>query len=747
MQPGTAQPESSENDTPKNIQISVDVAPGEIIHITITGHGSGNLPETSISRSFPQPQDASKPKPPRFLSKIKRVRLVIGSKVLTLDEVLFSLVILVYLSTRLIGLTQFPIYFFTDEAIQTVQAADFVRDDFQNSDKEFLPTYFVNGNQYNLSLSVYLQVLPYILFGKSEPVTRGTAVLATVIGAICIGLIFRDIFKIKYWWLATLILSITPAWFLHSRTAFETALMVSMYIGFLYYYLKYRYINPGSLYAALVFAALTFYAYSPGQVVMAVTGVLLLISDIRYHWQNRKTGLIGLGVLALLAMPYIRFLVMHGAENYSHLQILGSYLTEPIPLSEKLSRYLSHYLQGLSPAYWYLPNPDDLGRHLMKGYGNLLRFTIPFAVLGFGICVKNIRSSKHRLILIAILAAPSGAALVGIGITRLLVFVVPAAMITSLGVWACLDWLEKHRLDPKVLALGLFIPLVAFNIYMLNDALTNGPVWYPDYGLGGMQYGARQVFRAAQDYLEQNPATHILLTSTWANGTDVVARFFLPDSSPIELGSIAGYLVEHKPLDRETLFIMTPQEFAAVNESGKFTNIQVEKTLPYPDGSPGFYFIRLNYVDNIDQVLADEKEARSELQTGEVAINDETVGVSYSMLDMGEIQNAFDHNDSTVIRSLEANPLVIDLTFPHATTIQGLIVKVGGVATAVRAFLHVEDSAAQRSFSIEVPETPLPKDAFLDFNEALAVERIHLEIESIQDGEPAHVHVWEITIK
>jgi len=520
-----------------------------------------------------------------------------------------------------------------------------------------------------------------------------------------------------------------------------------MYTAFLYFYLRYRYLAPRNLYLALVFGALTFYSYSPGQVIMAVTGVLLLISDFRYHWQNRKVGLFGLGLLVVLAAPYARFLITRGAENYRHLQILGSYWTEPLPLTEKLRLYISEYLRGLSPAYWFLPNNADLPRHLMKGYGNLLRPAFPFAILGLGICLKNIRSSMHRLVLIALIAAPTGAALVGIGITRLLVFVIPETLLITLGVIACLNWLGRHRLPEMALAFGLFIPLVAFNFYMLNDSLVNGPRWYSDYGLGGMQYGASQIFSEAQNYLKSQPQTHIILSPSWSNGTDVVARFFMADPLPIELGSIDGYLFEHKPLDPNTLFIMIPSEYKEMLASNKFTDIRLEKIMPFPDGTPGFYFVRLRYVDNIDAILEAEKEARVKLQTGYVTIDSQQVSIAYSMLDMGTIDNAFDGNTGTLIRSLEANPLVIELTFPQARETNGVTILVGGVATRITARLQLEGQDTAQTFQIQVPQTPLPREVYLDFGGPQQVASMHLEVLSVNDVAPAHIHIWEIKLK
>ena len=55
---------------------------------------------------------------------------------------LFVLGLAVYLLTRLNGLADWPIYFFTDEAVQTVMAEDFLHNGLRNYAGEFLPTYF-----------------------------------------------------------------------------------------------------------------------------------------------------------------------------------------------------------------------------------------------------------------------------------------------------------------------------------------------------------------------------------------------------------------------------------------------------------------------------------------------------------------------------------------------------------------------------------------------------------------------------
>ena len=94
-------------------------------------------------------------------------RRIFSGKFSSLDTRLFLLALLVFVLTRFIGLDRWPIYFFTDEAIQTVQAADLVQHGLRDAAGNLFPTYFANGAYLNLSVSVYAQVIPYLLFGYS----------------------------------------------------------------------------------------------------------------------------------------------------------------------------------------------------------------------------------------------------------------------------------------------------------------------------------------------------------------------------------------------------------------------------------------------------------------------------------------------------------------------------------------------------------------------------------------------------
>lgn len=680
-----------------------------------------------------------------------------------LPEILFGLSLAVYLSTRLIGLTRFPIYFFTDEAAQTVLAADFVRDGLRNGEKELLPTFFKNGSYYNLGTSVYLQILPYLIFGKSVFVTRAVSVFVSLLAAVSVGLTLRNFTQARYWWSGALLLSLAPAWFLHSRTAFETVEFVSLYAMALYAYLLYRLRSSRYLYLTLVLAALAFYTYSPGQLVVTATALLLLLLDAQYHWQNRRVVGRGLLLALVLGLPYLRFQVSHPFAALEHLHLLDSYWLQPLSIGEKLRRFAGIYLDGLDPRYWFLPNDRALPRHLMKGYGHLPILFSPFLGLGLWLAIRNLSQPQYRVLLVALLAGPLSSALVGVGITRLLVLVVPFVLFTALGLEQTLAWLEgaiawlqrrgvgpvsgwvgRRQLLQVVVALSLFFALSAACFWLLRDSLTNGPTWFKDYGMGGMQYGAQQAFAAAKTYLERHPQTKIIFSPTWANGTDVLARFFLGDPLSLELGSIRGHIERQLPLTQDMLFVVTPEEYQEIIANEKFDGVQVEQTLPYPDGRVGFYFLRLRYSNKAAAIFEVEASQRRQLQQADVQLDGQSVQVRYSFLDMGEIYQVFDNDRFTFVRTAEANPLVIDLLFPQPRELRGLTLIIGSAEVEITAETSLTPGVHRRQFTLRAKGSLEQPQVHLDFNQTVSAQQLNIKVLDLSDQYPAHVHLWEI---
>jgi len=665
-----------------------------------------------------------------------------------LDALLFLLALALFLATRLWGLERFPITFFGDEAIQSVTAADLIAHGFRGPYGELLPTYFENGGAFNLSVSVYLQVIPHALFGFSIFVTRLTSVLIALTAVAAVALILRDGLRVRPWWLGALVLSITPAWFLHSRTALETVIAVSFYAWFLYCYLRYRSgTRPLWLFAAVVAAALAFYSYSPMQVVVVSTTALLLLSDARFHRRHARTLLGGLALAALLSLPYLRFLHQHGFDGARHLRVLDSYLVDAdLGTSEKLGRFMDEYARGLSPRYWYDPNEgQDLLRHRMKGYGNLLLATLPFLVAGLAVCLVRIRSSAHRAVVIALVCAPLGGALVTTHITRDLVLVVPAALLVTLGIDLALNVLR--RVPWRYVAIPVFVVLGAGQIVMLHDALANGPRWYQGYGLYGMQFGSHQVGAAARRYLDSVPDGRVVVSPAWANNTDRIVRLVTDDDDRVATGSIEGWRFRRLPIPDGLLFVVTPAEYAIIRDDRRFTEQRVLGILRYPDGSPGFYLLRLHYSRQAAAIFAREKVARSRPVQEAVLVGGQPAVVTYPQLSRGRIVDVFDGDPFTLVRTLEANPFVVRISFDTARSARGIEVRLPSLQGVVTLTVTEAGRRAPIVFRRDLPEVTVDPDLSIPFGRRLAVATAEVAVQDVRQPRDGQVHVAEVILE
>ncbi len=733
---------------------------------------------------------------------------------------LFVAAILVYLLTRLLGLDQYPIYFFTDEAFQTQAMDELITLNYRNVEGTLLPTYFGNG----MGLTVYLQWIPLLLFGKSALVTRAVSATVTVIAAIAVGVILRDVFKVKHWWSGVLFLSMTPAWFLHSRTAFETAVFVAFYAGALCCYLLYRYRSPRFLYLTVFFASLAFYSYNPAQLTVPVTGLILLVSDWRYHWENRGVLIRAGFLLALLAVPYLRFRIDHPNSPGELLHLLGSYLVSDLPITEKIRLYVSEYFFGLSAWYWYIPNDRDQIRHIMKDYGHIMLATLPFALVGLVHILRNLRESANRAILFAMLVSPLGGAMVQIGITRSLMFVVPAAILTAVGFHHILRWIEqpgeamkdrenaspltsqrilpslgillagallanaftrlidsiamavlatllalhglgffdrlrqwlsraslpaRWKISHTVMSLVAFVTLTGANVFLLTDALRNGPYWWSQYA--ELQYGALQIYDVIEQYHQDHPEARIVFTSSWANGADVLNRFFIGVQPWLDGGSIEGYTLRKFPLDENTVFIMVPWEFDLATQSDKLTDIRVEQIVPYPDGTPAFYFVRLRYIDNIDEVFAAEQAARAVLREAVIVIDGQEVEIRHSYLDAvsqpDTIRLLFDDDPFTYAKTFEENPFIIELTFPEIRTINGFSITIGSANARITLTARATTEAEAVTLTFEGKGSEEEPILSFDFPAPIQAQVLRLEMLDPYSPPPAQIHIWELKLR
>jgi hypothetical protein len=339
-----------------------------------------------------------------------------------------------------------------------------------------------------------------------------------------------------------------------------------------------------------------------------------------------------------------------------------------------------------------------------------------------------------------------GGTAVAIGVTRVLPFIIPTTIFIAIGI----DWvvtLISTRLPHRLMNTLLFVLLVGGNLLLLRDALINGPTWFTNYGLGGMQYGAKQVSEVIWTYLEEDPDTRVFLSPDWANGVDVTKRFFFPDDAPVYLGGSASFTEEPAELDEHTLLVMTPAEFDKLRADPKIGDLDIEFTLTNPDWTPGFYFLRIEYSDEAEAIFEQERLERLKPRYDTAQILGQTVEIEHPYFDSGGIEHMLDDDSYTFARVYEANPTQIRITFPVPTSVEGLRLTTGSMDFILEARLFADPESEPIVYKeryVDLPDDPTVQVEFDQGPEAVSI--VEIEILSTRPADPVKIHIRDLIL-
>ena len=686
-----------------------------------------------------------------LLSFWEAKRTIQFSRITSRETMLFGMALLLYLVSRLWGIDRFPIFFYSDEANNVLFGEQVFEQGFRGRDKELFPVYFEwDINRWAPVLPVYIHASTSLIFGKSIFVARATAATISLIGVLVISLIMKNFFGARLWWASALLMLTIPAWFLYTRTAFETVIATVFYACTLLFYLLYRYTSPKFLYGTLVAAAAAFYSYANLQIVSLLLLTLLIVSDIPYHLKHRHYWIRALLLVIVLAIPFIRYRLEHPTTIHDHLEAIQSYWTKPIPTSEKLLLYVKNYIRGLSPTYWFAANNGEsniLPNQHMPGRGNLGAVMLPLMLIGIAVSLRKIKSPAHRAVLISALVVPTGAALDSIEIPRVLAFVVPSTILATLGLEWLSDKLEKIPYATKSAIVGITLSLLG--LFMLVDSLVNGPTWYQDYGLNGKQYGVKQVFAETIPRLLQNdPQAQVIMSTTWANRTPLLSRFFLSDDQQkrVIFGNVKDFLLEKRELNDEMIIGMTSPEYERARLSPVLEDMDIVSMIFNPSDTPAFYFARISYVDNVDAVFLAEQIERQKPVEATVEVGGQTIEVLHSRLSEGSAQHMFDGVFHTLVRGESANPFTIEIRYPQPIVLSGVKLTVGTMGDfTVTAQLISFDPETARVYTqryVDLQPDPTVELQFPDENEPTST--LQIEVKHNVFGIEAEIHIREV---
>jgi hypothetical protein len=658
--------------------------------------------------------------------------------------------IILYLFTRLWRISDFPIYFFTDEAHIVNFGVDLIKHKFIGSDKILFPLYFEQApGRYMPLLSVYFLGFAATWFGRSVTVVRSTQAILSVLIPLSVTLALKYVYKIKWWWLGLGVTSIIPTLFLHSRTDFETISATSFYGVFLLFYLFYLSKNKWYILPAIFCAFASFYSYSNAQIIVLCTGLLLLFSDLRYHLKNWKQLFIGIMVIGMLSIPLFIFQQKHTNALSHHLCTIGSYWCSNISIFAKLHRYGTNYLHGFSFNYWFMPDTYEVIRHRMLGTGKIQLYLFPFFLIGIIAVLANLKKPMYRVLIITALCSPAGAALEDIGITRVMIFIIPAIILICIGLNKILIIVSKY-INSLFVGFVIVIALSFLSVQMLFNAVNHGSTWFTDYGMFGMQYGEKILFtNKIIPYLKIHHDAHIYVSPSWANSPENFITFFLPETyqNNVMITGIEDFTKIIKPMGSNDVVVATSSELHALQQNPIFSVIKTIDTITYPDGTNGFNFIKLQYSTSAPDIIS-QKIINDHLPVTEnIKLFNTTVHLTHSQISSGTMNDIFDDNKQTLIRGSVSNPFVIHLNFDQQQNFSGFDLTTGSLDYELKIKILANGNTNPIELNESFAKLGPDPTVHVDFSPTkIPVQEINLEIRDINKPGDAQIHIRELKL-
>jgi len=668
--------------------------------------------------------------------------------------------LLAFCVTRFYKLEEFPIYFFCDEAFIGVETQKLIANRFYSPDSTFLPMYWNKAEgRWVPQISIYLSIIPSILFPRTIWPLRAVTGIISLIGILIASWGFQKSEKNSaLWWLPLGLATIMPVLILHNRLAFETSNAISGIFATIGFYLAYRLDNPKYLTGFILAALFTFYSHWSGSIVISAISFMLLVIDSPYHLsvaRKHPTFFIGHTILILLgAVPFVRFLLFQPLGIYQQLSLLGSDVTKDEPASNILWSGFLRYTSAFNPYYWftYNFNPNEI-RHLWKDRPLLGTFTIVPLLIGLIVNVSTFWKVRSRVLLVALLAGAMPLLMVETHVQRMFYIIAPVILIMTTGITYCYKFCRLPLI--KISLQSLFLITLLIDSVLLTKEFVGAKLWYHAYTLGGLQWGAKALFaEAIPKILDLHPEIVITPSGEWANGADTFPKFFLRAdhlkrivSSPFDI----LHPESDQRLSANHIFILSTPELERISQSGKFKKVLPLLEIPYPDGTLGFTFTRLEYLDNIEELMAPERLARLVPQHASLAIWGTNAQISYSRLDIGTIDEAFDANHFTIARGLTANPFVIDISFEQPRLGNRIFLDLYPMSAAVNVIAKNSDGKNIGEGHSKVMNDDPAKDTFMEISFAevpISFNSISIQIQSLRDlPNRAHVHIRELRLE
>jgi len=390
-----------------------------------------------------------------------------------MKKILFFLVLLLFLITRVYKIASIPPSVYWDEASIGYNAYSVLktgRDEWG----EFLPLHFRAFGEFKLPVYIY-SVVPLVkIFGLNEIAVRLPAVFYSLGTLVLMYLLTKRITgKKAIGLLSSFILSISPWLFIFSRTGYEVTAGLFFFLLGTYLFLindKNKFYLPFGILGFI----LSFYSYNSFRIIIPIWLFALLFYTFRKT--NTQILIFSLSIFLLSLIPVYRLYKFDaGGVRFAQVKITSK--------TDFVKNYFSHF----SPQFLFLKG-DANPRSQIPGHGQLYLIEIPLILLGFWVIIRSKRALFY-LPLITLFLAPIPAALTKESphALRALLAAPSFAMISAFGIKFLAGNFKKYA---KAILVGtISIYLFSFGIYF-KDFLTK----YSKEMANDWQYPYKQIF-------------------------------------------------------------------------------------------------------------------------------------------------------------------------------------------------------------------------------------------------------------
>lgn len=308
------------------------------------------------------------------------------------DYFVLILICLLFLWTRLFRIDTIPSSVYWDEASIGYNAYSILktgRDEWG----EFMPLHFRAFGEFKLPVYIYSVAISEAVFGMNAFAVRLPAVIFGLLSIIGLYLVVLKLTNLKtIALLSSFLFSITPWFFIFSRTGYEATAGLAFFIWAIYMLMLSDKHKLFIVISSLLFI-ISAYSYNSFRILTPlVLGPVLL-----FFLLKKKFVVVGISIFILIASAFPLYKLYREDSGLSRLQAVGS------------DNFVQNYIKNFSPSYLFKVG-DTNPRSQMPNNGQLYYLDALFLILGIVYILKSNNLNLY-FILILLLLAPIPAAI------------------------------------------------------------------------------------------------------------------------------------------------------------------------------------------------------------------------------------------------------------------------------------------------------------------------------------------------